>query len=347
MTTETEDNVQGDSPQDTPPGTTATPRTRTPRRRTRAKAADTQTAESQSADAPTADAPTGDAPTAETPRRRTRAKAADAPTADAPTGDTPTADAPTVDAPTVDAPTAETPRRRTRAKASDALAADAPAAKSKAPVRRRSTTRKSAQPEAEPAKTAPIRARPRLQEKLRSEVGPILIREFGYTSPMQVPVLRRIALNIGLGEALDNPRAMENATRDLTLISGQRPITTRARKSIAGFKIREGMPIGLSVTLRGRRMYEFMDRLVSSALPRIRDFQGVSREAFDGRGNYSLGIREQIIFPEVDYNSIDRIRGLQVVIVTGARTDREGFRLLELLGMPFARSRSMAEVSGN
>ena len=180
---------------------------------------------------------------------------------------------------------------------------------------------------------------PRVLVKLRDEIGPQLMSEFGYTSSMQVPRFTKIVLNIGMGEALQNARAMESATRDLTLISGQRPVTTRARRSVAGFKIREGMPIGLSVTLRGRRMYEFYDRLVSSALPRIRDFQGVSREAFDGRGNFSLGIREQVIFPEIEYNSIDRIRGLQVVIVTTARTDREGLRLLELLGMPFTRGR--------
>ncbi len=185
---------------------------------------------------------------------------------------------------------------------------------------------------------------PRVLTKLRDEIGTQLMSEFGYTSPMQVPRFSKIVLNIGMGEALQNARAMESATRDLTLISGQRPVTTRARKSVAGFKIREGMPIGLSVTLRGRRMYEFYDRLVSSALPRIRDFQGVSREAFDGRGNFSLGIREQVIFPEIEYNSIDRIRGLQVVIVTTARTDREGLRLLELLGMPFTRGRDAARA---
>ncbi len=155
---------------------------------------------------------------------------------------------------------------------------------------------------------------------------------------MQVPRLSKILLNIGIGaEAIQNSKAIESASRDLTLISGQHPITTRARKSIAAFKVREGMPMGLAVTLRNRRMYEFFDRLVSSALPRIRDFRGLSRESFDGRGNYALGISEQVIFPEIDYNSIDRVRGLQVVVVTTARTDREGLRLLELLGVPFAR----------
>jgi large subunit ribosomal protein L5 len=182
-----------------------------------------------------------------------------------------------------------------------------------------------------------VRPLPRLQARLRDEIAPVLMQEFSYTSPMQVPRLSKAVLNIGLGEALENARAIESATNDLMLIAGQRPVVTRARKSIAGFKLREGMPIGVSVTLRGRRMYEFVDRLVSSTLPRIRDFLGVSREAFDGRGNYSMGVREQVVFPEIDYDSIDRIRGLQIVIVTTAPTDREGFRLLELMGMPFAR----------
>jgi large subunit ribosomal protein L5 len=182
---------------------------------------------------------------------------------------------------------------------------------------------------------------PRLLARFRDEIGSTLVKEFGYTSPMQAPRLTKIILNIGIGaEAPQNPRAIENATRDLSLISGQHPVTRRARKSIAGFKLREGMPVGLAVTLRGRRMYEFFDRLISSALPRIRDFHGLSREAFDGRGNYAVGIREQVIFPEIDYNSIDRIRGLQVVIVTTALTDREGFRLLELFGVPFALSQA-------
>jgi large subunit ribosomal protein L5 len=180
---------------------------------------------------------------------------------------------------------------------------------------------------------------PRLLQRLHDEIGPQMTEEFSYKSTMQIPYLDKVVLNIGLGEALLNARAMEAATGDLTMISGQKPVITRAKKSIAGFKIREGMAIGVSVTLRGRRMYEFMDRLLNSALPRIRDFQGVPRDSFDGRGNFSLGIREQVIFPEIDYNNIDRIRGLQVAIVTTARNDQEGFRLLELLGMPFARTR--------
>ena len=181
------------------------------------------------------------------------------------------------------------------------------------------------------------RPMPRLLERLRAEIGPQMMREFGYTSPMQIPRLEKVVLNIGMGEALQNARAMEAATADLTAISGQKPIVTRAKKSIAQFKIRDGMPIGLTVTLRGRRMYEFYDRLVSSALPRIRDFQGVSRSSFDGRGNYSLGLREQVMFPEIDYNAVDRMRGLQIVIVNTAPNDAEGLRLLELMGMPFAR----------
>jgi large subunit ribosomal protein L5 len=164
-----------------------------------------------------------------------------------------------------------------------------------------------------------------------------LVREFGYTSPMQAPRVQKIVLNVGVGEALTNSRAMEGATSDLTIISGQKPIITRARKSIAGFKIREGNPIGAAVTLRGARMYYFLDRLINVALPRIRDFRGIQRGGFDGRGNFSIGIREQIIFPEIDYNQIDRIRGLQVTIATSAPNDQEAIRLLELYGMPFVR----------
>ena len=222
-------------------------------------------------------------------------------------------------------------------KGSKAAAGKAPAAKS-GTSRRRSSPKKEPEAETPEVEQPQSRPLPRIQIKYREEVAPALIQEFEYTTPMQVPALSKIVLNMGLGEALENNRAIESATRDLTLISGQQPVTTRARKSIAGFKLREGMPIGVMVTLRGRRMYEFFDRLVSSALPRIRDFRGISREAFDGRGNYSLGIREHIIFPEIEYNTIDRIRGLQVVIVTTARTDREGLRLLEELGVPLTRS---------
>ena len=198
-------------------------------------------------------------------------------------------------------------------------------------------TAERAPEEAPQTSGARVRPLPRLLGRFRDEVTPQMVKEFGYKTPMQVPRLSKIVLNIGLAESLENSKALESATQDLTLITGQRPVTTRARKSIAAFKLREGMAIGLMVTLRGRRMYEFLDRLINSALPRIRDFRGLSREAFDGRGNYSIGIREQVIFPEIDYNTIERIRGLQAVIVTTAPNDREGFRLLEILGVPFAR----------
>ena len=178
---------------------------------------------------------------------------------------------------------------------------------------------------------------PRLRQQFREEIVPQMMREFSYANPMEVPRLQKIVLNIGLGEALTNGRAMEAAAQDLTTISGQKPIITRARKSIAGFKIRQGNAIGAAVTLRGDRMYHFLDRLVNTALPRIRDFRGMPRRGMDGRGNFSLGIREQIIFPEIDYNSIDRIRGLQVTIATSARNDAEAMRLLELYGFPFIR----------
>ena len=201
---------------------------------------------------------------------------------------------------------------------------------------------KKGKQDAAPAPSGP-RPTPRLLGRFRTEVTPQLMKEFEYSSVMQVPRLTKIMMNIGIGqEASQNSQAIENATGDMAKISGQRPIVTRAKKSIAGFKLREGTPVGVAVTLRDKRMYEFFDRLVSSSLPRIRDFRGVSPESFDGRGNFSLGIREQIIFPEIDYNAIDRIRGLQVVITTTAVTDREGFRLLELMGMPFARSESEA-----
>jgi len=175
----------------------------------------------------------------------------------------------------------------------------------------------------------------RMKEKYRSEAVEALKREFLYANPLQVPTLHKVVVNIGLGEAIANPKALDAATRDLAVITGQKPVITRAKKSVASFKIRTGNQIGAMVTLRGERMWEFLDRLISITLPRIRDFQGVSPKAFDGRGNYTLGLREQISFPEVDYDSIDRIRGLEVSIVTTARTDEEGHRLLQLLGMPF------------
>lgn len=210
-----------------------------------------------------------------------------------------------------------------------------------APTRRRaSRSRRAAATAVEdaPAGTEddPVPA-PRLLEMYRTEIVPAIMREFGFSNPMQVPRIQKIVLNIGLGEALTNGRAMESATRDLATITGQKPIITKARKSIAGFKIREGNPIGTCVTLRGARMYHFLDRFINMSLPRIRDFRGIPRRGFDGRGNFTMGISEQIIFPEIDYNQIDRIRGLQVTITTTAKDDAVATRLLELYGMPFVR----------
>ncbi|MSQ30842.1 MAG: 50S ribosomal protein L5 [Dehalococcoidia bacterium] len=179
--------------------------------------------------------------------------------------------------------------------------------------------------------------RPRMQLRYRETIAPQLMSELGYSNVMQVPHIEKIAVNIGLGEALENANAIEAATKDLMAITGQRPYVRRARKAISNFKLRENNPIGLSLTLRGDRMWEFLDRLISAALPRVRDFHGVSDEAFDGRGNYSLGLTEQVIFPELSFDQVDRVRGLQVNIVTSAKTDAEGKRLLELLGMPFVR----------
>jgi large subunit ribosomal protein L5 len=176
---------------------------------------------------------------------------------------------------------------------------------------------------------------PRLKQRYQHEVRPQLKEELGLSSIMQVPRIEKITLNMGVGEAKTNARALDSAMDELTLIAGQRAHLRRARKSIAGFKIREGMPVGTKVTLRGARMYEFLDRLVSIALPRIRDFRGLSPASFDGRGNYSLGVREQIIFPEINYDDIDAVRGLDVTITTTAKTDEEGLALLRALGLPF------------
>jgi len=178
----------------------------------------------------------------------------------------------------------------------------------------------------------------RLKEQYSTDVLPTLQREFQYENVMQVPKFHKIVVNIGMGEAVRDNKAMDNAVRDLGIITGQRPIINKAKKSIAQFRIREGYPIGTSVTLRGERMFEFYDRLVSLALPRVRDFRGVPDKGFDGRGNYTLGLREQLIFPEIDYDKIDRVRGMEVTIVTSAGTDQEARRLLELMGMPFQRA---------
>ncbi len=179
---------------------------------------------------------------------------------------------------------------------------------------------------------------PRMQEKYASEVFPGMQEQFNYANTMQVPRLTKMVVNIGLGEALTDANALDKAADDVALITGQKPVITRAKKSIANFRLREGNPIGVACTLRGARMWEFLDRLISAALPRIRDFQGLSPNAFDGRGNYSLGIREQLIFPEIDYDKVDKVRGMQVTIVTTARNDEEGRKLLELLGMPFQKN---------
>ena len=176
----------------------------------------------------------------------------------------------------------------------------------------------------------------RLKDKYIAEIAPAMQEKFGYTNVMAIPKLDKVIINIGLGEAVDNPKALDGAVDDITRIAGQKPVITRAKKSIAGFKIREGMPIGVKVTLRGDKMYEFVDRLVNVALPRVRDFRGVSGKSFDGRGNYSLGLTEQLIFPEIDFDKIDKIRGMQIVFTTTAKTDEEGKELLKMLGMPFA-----------
>ncbi len=175
-----------------------------------------------------------------------------------------------------------------------------------------------------------------LHERYRAEAVPALQKQFGYGNPMQVPRLDKIVVNIGLGEALQNAKAVDAALGDIGLITGQKPIVTRAKRSIAQFRVRTGNPIGVKVTLRGERMWDFLERLTRIALPRIRDFRGVPGRSFDGRGNYSLGLREQLAFPEIDYDKVDRLRGLEISIVTTAKTDEESKRLLELLGMPFA-----------
>ncbi len=177
----------------------------------------------------------------------------------------------------------------------------------------------------------------RLKERYRKEVVPGLMERYGYKNVMQVPRLEKVVLNIGVGEAIQNAKALEAAENDLMAISGQHPVTTRAKKSIAAFKLRAGMPVGLRVTLRGERMYEFLDKLMNIVLPRIREFQGVSPQSMDGRGNYTLGLKEQVIFPEIDYDKIDKLRGLEVSIITNAKTDEEARHLLEILGMPFSK----------
>jgi len=188
--------------------------------------------------------------------------------------------------------------------------------------------------------------KPRLKERFDSEIAPALMTEFGYTNTMQVPRVDKISVNIGMGEAITDGKTIERASQDLTIITGQKPIVTRARKSIATFKLRAGMPIGVKVTLRGRRMWDFLDRLISIALPAQRDFRGISPDSFDGRGNYSLGLREQLVFPEIDYDEIDKVRGMEVTIVTTAGTDEEGRRLLAMMDMPFDKGRDCQDSGG-
>ena len=177
----------------------------------------------------------------------------------------------------------------------------------------------------------------RLKAKYVSEVTPSLMEKFNYTSVMQTPKVDKIVINMGVGDAVSNTKNLDKAVEELALISGQKPFITKAKKSIAGFRLREGMPIGCKVTLRGERMYEFLDKLVSVSLPRVRDFHGISNKSFDGRGNYTLGVKEQLIFPEVDYDLVDKVRGMDIVIVTTANTDEEGRELLTQLGMPFQK----------
>jgi large subunit ribosomal protein L5 len=177
----------------------------------------------------------------------------------------------------------------------------------------------------------------RLQEHYRESIVPSLMNKFHYNNVMRAPKIEKIVINMGVGEAVGNPKVLDGAVRDLETITGQKPIVTKAKKSIAGFKLREGMPIGAKVTLRGERMYHFLDKLFNIALPRVRDFRGVSPKAFDGRGNYTLGIREQLIFPEIEYDKVDKVRGMDIVIVTTAETDEEGKALLEEFGMPFRK----------
>ena len=204
-----------------------------------------------------------------------------------------------------------------------------------------------AAPKAEPAKKAPAKKTgkgnakanitPRLKTKYETEVRKALLETYKYKSTMEIPALNKIVINIGVGDATSDAKRLEEAVAELGQITGQKPVTTRAKKSVASFKLREGQAIGCKVTLRGVRMYDFFDKLVSIALPRVRDFRGVSRNAFDGRGNYTLGVKEQLIFPEIDYDKVAKVRGMDIVIVTTAKTDKEAYSLLELMGMPFAR----------
>ena len=199
----------------------------------------------------------------------------------------------------------------------------------------------AAEPQAQTQGAEP-RPLPRLRKQFDEVAVPAMTEQFGYTNLMQVPKVQKVVINIGMGEAVGNAKALDNAVGDLQIITGQKPVVTRAKRSIAQFKIRQGMPIGVMVTLRGARMYEFIDRLFNIALPRVRDFRGLSPDAFDGHGNYTLGLKEQLIFPEIEYDKIDRVRGMEISFVTSARNDAEGRRLLEMLGMPYTRPQGQA-----
>ena len=247
-------------------------------------------------------------------------------------------------------PEAEKKTARSRAASTATKAAAAKPATAK-PARAKRATAKSAAAEAPTeapaAEKAPAGGKARtnggyrkpeyagLRQRYHDEVVPAMQREFTYANPMQIPRVEKIVVNIGLGEAIANAKALDAAVGDLTTITGQKPIVTRAKRSIAQFRLRTGMPIGAKVTLRGQRMYDFLERTLALALPRIRDFRGIPTRSFDGRGNFSLGLREQLVYPEIDYDKIDRLRGLEISIVTTAKTDEEGRKLLELLGMPF------------
>ena len=198
------------------------------------------------------------------------------------------------------------------------------------------TTAKAA-PKKEEKKSLPASSSNRLATKYREQVRPELVKEFGYSSVMMAPRLEKIVINMGVGDATSNSKVLDDAVADLTTLSGQKPVITKAKKSVASFKLREGQAIGCKVTLRGERMYEFLDKLVSIALPRVRDFRGISRNSFDGHGNYTLGVKEQLIFPEIDYDKVGKIRGMDIVIVTTAKSDKEASALLEKLGMPFRK----------
>ena len=197
--------------------------------------------------------------------------------------------------------------------------------------------KKEAAPKAEKKAFTPSEPNNRLWKKYRNEIVPELVKEFGYSTVMMAPRLEKIVVNMGVGDATQNSKLLDDAVADLTTLSGQKPIITKAKKSIATFKVREGQSIGCKVTLRGERMYEFLDKLVTIALPRVRDFRGISRNSFDGHGNYTLGVKEQLIFPEIDYDKVGKIRGMDIVIVTTARSDKEAAALLEKLGMPFRK----------